>query len=51
MSKDQSEEKSLPATKKKLRDARKKGQIAGSRDVIVAAGTSAAPPPPGASPG
>ena len=42
MSKDQSEEKSLPATKKKLRDARKKGQIAGSRDVIVAAGTSAA---------
>ena len=38
----QSEEKSLPATKKKLRDARKKGQVAGSRDLIIAGGTSVA---------
>ena len=34
---DESEEKSLPATQKKLRDARKRGQVAHSSDTITAA--------------
>lgn len=42
MSKDDSEEKQLPATQKKLRDARKKGQIPQNRDIVVATTTIAA---------
>ena len=37
MSDDSSEEKSLPATEHKLREQRKKGQIAQGRDMVVAA--------------
>ncbi len=37
-----SEEKSLPASAKKLRDARRKGQLARGGDFIAAAGTAAA---------
>jgi type III secretion protein U len=33
MANDQSEEKTLPPTRKKLRDARQKGQVARSRDL------------------
>src|SRR6202043_417870 len=33
MANDQSEEKTLPPTRKKLRDAREKGQVARSRDL------------------
>jgi type III secretion protein U len=40
--KDGSEERSLPATAKKLADARKKGQVARSRDFPAAAGFTAA---------
>ena len=36
---DQSEEKSLPASDKKLRDARKKGQVAQSKDMVIGMGT------------
>ena len=36
MQKDESEEKSLPASPKKLRDARKKGQISHSKDAVIA---------------
>ncbi|WP_163594871.1 EscU/YscU/HrcU family type III secretion system export apparatus switch protein, partial [Klebsiella pneumoniae] len=36
MSGDSSEEKTLPPSQKKLRDARKKGQIAKSRDLVGA---------------
>ncbi len=39
--KDQSEEKSLPASEKKLRDARKKGQISQSKDMVIGTGTVA----------
>ena len=35
MSKDQSEEKTLPASEKKLRDARKKGQVSQSKDMVI----------------
>jgi type III secretion protein U len=38
---DQSEEKSLPASEKKLRDARKKGQVAQSKDMVIGMGTVA----------
>lgn len=41
MSDDSSEEKNLPPTQKKLRDARKKGQIAKSRDLVSALGLMA----------
>ena len=37
-----SEEKSLPPSAKKLRDARKKGQVASGRDFVAAAGSAAA---------
>ncbi len=40
-SKDQSEEKSLPASEKKLKDARKKGQVAHSKDMVIGTGTVA----------
>src|SRR6516165_2668780 len=33
---DQSEEKNLPASDKKLRDARRKGQVAHSKDIVSA---------------
>ena len=36
MSKDDSEEKTLPPSQKKLRDARKKGQVAKSHDIVMA---------------
>ena len=39
--KDQSEEKSLPASEKKLRDARKKGQVSQSKDMVIGMGTVA----------
>ncbi len=39
MSKDQSEEKTLPASEKKLRDARKKGQVSQSKDMVIGIGT------------
>ena len=39
--KDQSEEKSLPASEKKLRDSRKKGQVSQSKDMVIGAGTVA----------
>ncbi|MEM7042323.1 MAG: EscU/YscU/HrcU family type III secretion system export apparatus switch protein [Pseudomonadota bacterium] len=39
--KDQSEEKSLPASEKKLRDARKKGQVSQSKDMVIGTGTVA----------
>ncbi|KNY19787.1 EscU/YscU/HrcU family type III secretion system export apparatus switch protein [Methylobacterium sp. ARG-1] len=42
MSGDSSEEKNLPPSQKKLRDARKKGQIAKSRDFVGALGLAAA---------
>lgn len=42
MSGDSSEEKTLPPSQKKLRDARKKGQIAKSRDLVSALGLLAA---------
>ncbi|MGI9420092.1 MAG: EscU/YscU/HrcU family type III secretion system export apparatus switch protein [Geminicoccaceae bacterium] len=38
---DQSEEKSLPASEKKLRDARKKGQVSQSKDMVLGTGTVA----------
>ncbi len=38
---DQSEEKSLPASDKKLRDARKKGQVSQSKDMVIGMGTVA----------
>lgn len=38
MAGDQSEEKTLPASKKKIDDARKKGQVARSKDLTTAAG-------------
>jgi type III secretion protein U len=38
---DQSEEKSLPASEKKLRDARKKGQVSQSKDMVIGTGTVA----------
>lgn len=38
---DQSEEKSLPASEKKLRDARKKGQVSQSKDMVIGMGTVA----------
>ena len=38
---DSSEEKSLPATAKKIRDARKKGQVAKSQDLAAAVAVSA----------
>ncbi|MGI9436201.1 MAG: EscU/YscU/HrcU family type III secretion system export apparatus switch protein [Geminicoccaceae bacterium] len=41
MSKDQSEEKTLPASEKKLRDSRKKGQVSQSKDMVSAVGTVA----------
>ena len=41
MSKDQSEEKTLPASEKKLRDARKKGQVSQSKDMVISVGTVA----------
>jgi type III secretion protein U len=41
MSKDQSEEKTLPASEKKLRDARKKGQVSQSKDMVIGVGTVA----------
>lgn len=41
MSKDQSEEKTLPASQKKLRDARKKGQVSQSKDMVIGVGTVA----------
>lgn len=41
MSKDQSEEKTLPASDKKLRDARKKGQVSQSKDMVIGVGTVA----------
>ena len=37
-----SEEKSLPPSAKKLRDARRKGQVASGRDFITATGSAAA---------
>lgn len=37
-----SEQRELPASAKKLRDARRKGQVAGGKDLIAAAGTVAA---------
>jgi type III secretion protein U len=37
-SQDQSEEKTLPASKKKLDDARKRGQVSHSKDMVSAAG-------------
>jgi len=39
--KDQSEEKSLPASEKKLKDARKKGQVSQSKDMVTGMGTVA----------
>jgi type III secretion protein U len=39
--KDQSEEKSLPASEKKLKDARKKGQVSHSKDMVIGTGTVA----------
>ncbi|MEM8948500.1 MAG: EscU/YscU/HrcU family type III secretion system export apparatus switch protein [Pseudomonadota bacterium] len=39
--KDQSEEKSLPASEKKLRDSRKKGQVSQSNDMVIGMGTVA----------
>jgi type III secretion protein U len=39
---DGGEEKTLPASAKKLKDARKKGQVARSQDLVSAAGASAA---------
>ena len=42
MSGDSSEEKTLPPSQKKLRDARRKGQIARSRDLVSALGLVAA---------
>jgi len=39
---DSSEEKTLPATARKLRDARKKGQVSRSQDLVSAAGATAA---------
>ncbi len=39
--KDQSEEKSLPASEKKLKDARKKGQVSQSKDMVIGTGTVA----------
>ena len=39
--KDQSEEKTLPASEKKLRDARKKGQVSQSKDMVIGMGTVA----------
>jgi len=39
--KDQSEEKSLPASEKKLRDARKKGQVSQSKDMVIGMDTVA----------
>jgi len=41
MSKDQSEEKSLPASEKKIKDSRKKGQVAHSTDMVIGVGTVA----------
>lgn len=41
MSNDQSEEKSLPASEKKLRDSRKKGQVSQSKDMVIGVGTVA----------
>jgi len=41
MSKDQSEEKTLPASDKKLKDARKKGQVSQSKDMVIGVGTVA----------
>lgn len=38
---DQSEEKTLPASDKKLRDARKKGQVSQSKDMVIGMGTVA----------
>jgi len=38
---DTSEEKSLPATAKKLKDARKKGQVAKSQDIVAAVAIAA----------
>ncbi|NJO38870.1 MAG: translocation protein in type III secretion system, RhcU [Rhizobiales bacterium] len=38
---DQSEEKTLPASDKKLRDVRKKGQVAQSKDMVIGTGTVA----------
>lgn len=38
---DQSEEKTLPASEKKLRDARKKGQVSQSKDMVIGTGTVA----------
>ena len=40
-SKDQSEEKSLPASEKKLKDSRKKGQVSHSKDMVIGTGTVA----------
>ncbi|MCJ2013134.1 EscU/YscU/HrcU family type III secretion system export apparatus switch protein [Methylobacterium sp. J-076] len=42
MSGDSSEEKTLPPSQKKLRDARKKGQIAKSKDLVAGLGLAAA---------
>lgn len=42
MANDESEEKTLPPTKKKLRDARKKGQVARSRDLTSGASLAGA---------
>ena len=42
MSGDSSEEKTLPPSQKKLRDARNKGQIAKSRDLVSALGLAVA---------
>ena len=39
--KDQSEEKSLPASEKKLKDSRKKGQVSHSKDMVIGTGTVA----------
>ncbi|MGI9510214.1 MAG: EscU/YscU/HrcU family type III secretion system export apparatus switch protein [Geminicoccaceae bacterium] len=39
--KEQSEEKSLPASEKKLRDAREKGQVSQSKDMVIGTGTVA----------
>ncbi|MBO0764033.1 MAG: EscU/YscU/HrcU family type III secretion system export apparatus switch protein [Hyphomicrobiaceae bacterium] len=42
MSNDTGEQRTLPATDKKLQDARKKGQVAHSRDLVSAVGGTAA---------
>lgn len=39
--KDETEEKSLPASEKKLRDSRKKGQVSQSKDMVIGTGTVA----------